>query len=36
VFEALANCQYSRETSFVGNGRVPAAVRIEGLRLAGS
>jgi predicted Zn-dependent protease len=36
VFAALANCQYSREEKFVGNARVPAAIRVEGMRLAGS
>jgi PmbA protein len=35
VFEALANCQFSREDRFVGDGRVPAAMRIENLRLVG-
>ena len=36
VYQAIANCQFSREEKFTGNARVPAAIRIEGLRLAGS
>ncbi len=35
VFTALANCQYSRDLEFVGDARVPSAMRIASLRLAG-
>ncbi|MCA9727718.1 MAG: hypothetical protein KC729_08540, partial [Candidatus Eisenbacteria bacterium] len=35
VFQAFADCQISRETSFVGNGLVPAAIRFHDLSTIG-
>ena len=36
VFEAFADCQISRETRFMGDGQVPAAIRFHSLSTLGA